>query len=62
MFGKGMIKEGNSQAEISEILDISFSNMSKFINSMKKPYRAKKGASNATINRELAALKRMFNL
>ena len=57
-----MIKEGVSQAEISEILDTSFSNVSKFINSMKKPYRAKKGASNAIINRELAALKRVFNL
>ena len=57
-----LIKEGKHQGEISQILDTSFSNVSKFINSLQKPYRAKKGASNATINRELAALKRMFNL
>lgn len=57
-----LLKEGKSLGEIADILETTFSNIAKFFNSLEKPYRAKNGASNATINRELAALKRMLNL
>ena len=57
-----LLKERKSQSEIAEIMKISPSNVWRAINVVNESSRAKNGASKATINRELAALKRMLNL
>jgi integrase len=57
-----LAKEGKNQSEIAEILGVSLANVSRPMRTENETIRAKKGASNATINRELSALKRMLNM
>jgi len=57
-----LIKEGHGDMEVSEILQVSPNNVSRARRSRDDTSRAKHGASKASINRELSALKRMLNL
>ena len=59
---RALEKEGRSRSEIAEILNVSPVNIIRILTVEDDHSRAKNGASKATINRELAALKRMFNL
>jgi hypothetical protein len=59
---RNLIKEGHGDIEISEILQVSPDNVSRARRSKDDISRAKHGASKASINRELSALKRMLNL
>jgi integrase len=56
------VKEGKSESEVAEILGVSPASISRAMRIENETSRAKNGASNATINRELSALKRMLNL
>jgi integrase len=57
-----LIEEGHGDMEIAEILKVSTENVSRASGSKDDITRAKDGASKASINRELSALKRMLNL
>jgi integrase len=59
---KKLIEEGHGEVEISDILHASPENVSRACRSKDKISRAKHGASKASINRELSAMKRMLNL
>jgi integrase len=59
---KNLVEEGHGEVEISDILQVSPENVSRARRSKDDISRAKHGASKASINRELSALKRMLNL
>jgi integrase len=57
-----LVEEGHGEVEIANILQVSPENVNRARRSKDDISRAKHGASKASINRELSALKRMLNL
>jgi integrase len=57
-----LANQARTPSEIAEILEVSPVNVITALRNQDELDRAKKGASKATINRELSALKRMLNL
>jgi integrase len=59
---KKLVEYGHGEVEIANILQVSPENVNRARRSQDEISRAKHGASKASINRELSALKRMLNL